>query len=53
MQKRDRTLWIALFSGWMLIGFSFSLNDYLFRNKLEAFEHESLGLLFAGTGSSS
>src|SRR4051794_12576046 len=45
MQKRDRTLWIALFLGWMLIGFSFSLNDYLFRKKLEAFAHESLGML--------
>ena len=40
MQKRDRTLLIALFLWGVPIGLSFSLNDYLFRNRLEGYAQE-------------
>lgn len=45
MRKHDRTLWVALFLVCMLIGLSFSLNDYLFRNRLEGYAQESLWML--------
>lgn len=45
MQKRDRTLLIALLLWGGLIGLSFSLNDYLFRNRLEGYAQESFGML--------
>lgn len=41
MRKRKR-FWIALLTVWMLIGLSFSLNDYLFRNIVKEFEQEPL-----------
>jgi sensor histidine kinase YesM len=34
MQKRGLIIWVAAFVGWMLIGLSFSFNDYLFREVL-------------------
>jgi sensor histidine kinase YesM len=34
MPKRNRIIWAALFVGWMLIGISFSINDYMFREML-------------------
>lgn len=34
MQKRSWLIWGAIFLGWMLIGISFSVNDYVFSNML-------------------
>ncbi|HEX8284214.1 MAG TPA: histidine kinase [Pyrinomonadaceae bacterium] len=45
MQKRDRIIWIALFAGWMLIGLSFSLNDYLSRDIVRDYSQEPLRMI--------
>lgn len=34
MRMRGRLVWVALFAGWMLMGVSFSINDYVFRHML-------------------
>ena len=44
MRERNR-IWIALLAVWMLIGLSFSLNDYLFRDTVQGYAQESLGML--------
>lgn len=44
MRKRNG-IWIALLAVWMLIGLSFSLNDYLFRDRVKDYGDESFGML--------
>src|ERR1051325_10583423 len=37
MRKRGWLIWVLAFLGWMLIGLSFSINDFLFRDFLTSY----------------
>jgi two-component system, LytTR family, sensor kinase len=45
MLKRRWLLWISAFAGWMLIGLSFGINDYLFADVHVRFYQEPLPLM--------
>lgn len=44
MRKRSWVIWVAAFLGWMLIGLSFSVNDYVFRDLLKSYYVDSPSL---------
>ncbi|MEO6393513.1 MAG: histidine kinase [Pyrinomonadaceae bacterium] len=41
MKRRSWIVWVAIFAGWMLVGLSFSVNDYLFVDSLRQYYQET------------